>query len=333
MSAARDQIAAIEANKTVIMGLHTENIVVSPQVNEIKDLDDKGSFGGFLNVFSNPSSPDLERDYFDKETDFWLNNGEGKSAVIYAHGSDKELGTTRLDDGFASLVMKDAGVWLETQLKKRNKYEEMVHQLAKKGKLGLSSGTASHLVEREKVDAKGNKPVNHIKQWPLGLDATLTPTPAEPRTSVTPLKDITSPELKSIAADILQGESASDEKVMSIMDRIRVIANDFKDALSDPDNWRVRRSNVFDDFIITQNRDSRKLFRVEYSGSVDDGFSFQPRSEWTEVVKDEQFVARSVNKTLDDINELIKHRDGADKSEKDLDSLFDDMNQMIQDHA
>ncbi len=53
------------------------------------------------------------------------------------------------------------------------------------GQLGWSSGTAAHLVEREEAGEAWK-----IKMWPLGLDASLTPTPAEPRNKVIPLKSL-----------------------------------------------------------------------------------------------------------------------------------------------
>jgi HK97 family phage major capsid protein len=65
----------------------------------------------------------------------------------------------------------------------RDEYEQAIFEMAKAGKLGWSSGTASHLVEHEAVGKSW-----WIKSWPLGLDASLTPTPCEPRTRAVPLK-------------------------------------------------------------------------------------------------------------------------------------------------
>ena len=320
--------------------LETNTISVSPQVNEIKDLDDKGSYGGFLVLYGSPESTDLEQDFFGsyngKETNFWLEDGKGKTPVLYGHGGDEVFGTKRLDKGFGRLVKKDAGVWMETQLQKRNKYEEYVHKLAKEGKLGLSSGTATHLVEKSEVETgdKSNKTANFISQWPLGLDGTLTPTPAEPRIGIQQLKDIESPSLKSIAQDILDGKGNSELKAMSVMDRLSVVRKDFREKFdSDTREFRISMNDIFDNFIVVHNRDTRKLFKVEYDGSVESGHSFQPRSEWTEVTEDRRFVARSVSKQLDDAMSLIKHRNGADTSEKDVGSLFDEMNQMLKEDA
>jgi HK97 family phage major capsid protein len=51
--------------------------------------------------------------------------------------------------------------------------------------MGWSSGTAGHLVEREEKGASA-----HILHWPLGLDASITPTPAEYRNSAVSLKSL-----------------------------------------------------------------------------------------------------------------------------------------------
>ena len=94
---------------------------------------------------------------------------------------DASLGLRRL--GKADLRTDDAGVWAETQLALRDAYERRIYGLAEAGKLGWSSGTAAHLVKREPVGG-----AMKIMHWPLGLDASLTPTPAEPRNTVVALK-------------------------------------------------------------------------------------------------------------------------------------------------
>lgn len=148
---------------------------------EVKALGD-GRVGGYLVRFSKAEDPDLDGDYFDADTDFDPFDGEGKSTVYYHHGQNATLKRRKL--GHADLrTDDDVGVWAETQLAMRDAYERLLYQWAEEGKLGWSSGTASHLVERTKA---GN--AYHIDRWPLGLDASLTPTPSEPRNTVIPLK-------------------------------------------------------------------------------------------------------------------------------------------------
>lgn len=138
-----------------------------------------GRVGGYLVRFSSDRSPDLEGDFFTAETDFGAHE---KSLTFYHHGLDVKLGRRVLDPA-ATMKKDEAGVWVEAQLQLRDEYEKAVYGLATQGKLGWSSGTASHLVEREAVGK-----AMWIKRWPLGLDASLTPTPAEPRNSVMTLK-------------------------------------------------------------------------------------------------------------------------------------------------
>src|SRR3990167_5433071 len=78
----------------------------------------------------------------------------------------------------------DVGVWIKGQLYLRDEYEKAIEaDMIGKGKAGWSSGTASHLVERKTTGRS-----SHIISWPLGLDASVTPTPVEYRNSVISLK-------------------------------------------------------------------------------------------------------------------------------------------------
>lgn len=144
-----------------------------------------GRVGGHLVLFGSPETPDAseERDYFTPDTDFDLEMTT-KSRVLYQHGLDPKLGNRKI--GVGELKIDDAGVWVEAQLKLRDEYEQAIYKLAEDGKLGWSSGTASHLVRRERQPNGTNK----IVAWPLGLDASLTPTPAEPRTKAVALKSL-----------------------------------------------------------------------------------------------------------------------------------------------
>lgn len=139
-----------------------------------------GKVGGWGVLFSTAEDPDLARDYFDAQTDF----GPHKTSLVwYDHRLDESV--RHVLDPAATLEVKAEGVWVEAQLAMRTEYEKDIMALAEAGKLGWSSGTASHLVERE-ADGKSR----HIKRWPLGLDMSLTPTPCEPRTLAVPLKSL-----------------------------------------------------------------------------------------------------------------------------------------------
>jgi len=146
--------------------------------SEVKALDN-GKLGGYLVLFGDKNTPDLEGDFFTKDTNF---GPHSKTLVWYDHCFDPVM-SDRLLDSEATLQVKDAGVWVEAQLKMRDEYEKAIFEMAQANVLGWSSGTASHLVRRTSVEK-----AKSIDSWPLGLDASITPCPAEPRTRVFPIK-------------------------------------------------------------------------------------------------------------------------------------------------
>lgn len=139
----------------------------------IKSTNDKGGIGGHLVLFGDPKSKDLYGDFFTGETDFDLHDGQ-KSAVYYQHGFDFHFKSNVLSR--ATLGADDVGIWIEAQLDIHDEYMEALSDLISEGLMGWSSGTAGHLVEAER---RGK--AYWIKRWPLGLDASITPNPADPR--------------------------------------------------------------------------------------------------------------------------------------------------------
>jgi hypothetical protein len=139
-----------------------------------------GKIAGYLVRFTDPASPDLAGEYFTKNTDFDC-EFPFKSTIYYNHGLDKNLKRRKL--GKVEMKMDDVGIWVEGQLEERDEYEKAIAQMAIAGKLGWSSGTASHLTERKSVNG-----ATEITMWPLGLDASVTPTPCEPRNAVVSIK-------------------------------------------------------------------------------------------------------------------------------------------------
>jgi len=148
----------------------------------VKAMAEEGRVGGYLVLWGNPESRDLQGEYFTKDTDFhldWFNN----RPVLYQHGLDKTMKSTRIGE-LVSLTKDDAGIWAEAQLDMRNHYVQKVWELAQRGVFGWSSGSLSHL-----VSVKGMQ----IEEWPL-IEGSLTPTPADPRTfaGIQPLKALIS---------------------------------------------------------------------------------------------------------------------------------------------
>jgi hypothetical protein len=191
--------------------------------SEVK-ADADGKVSGYLITFTGQQDPDLARDYFTKSTDFGVDEWPSYSSVYYDHAQDTHLKLRRL--ARASLKMDDAGIWAEAQLSRRDAYEEKIYELARKGKLGWSSGTAAHLVERE-ADGEAKR----IVSWPLGLDASLTPTPCEPR-NVVSVKSY----YEGLAAASEVADLASEEDSVTIrVEEIKTVRQ-FEQYLRD-DGW------------------------------------------------------------------------------------------------
>lgn len=142
----------------------------------VKALGD-GRIGGQLVRQTKRGDYDLTGDRFTDATDY---GPYTDVPVFYNHAQDPVIGKRIL--ATARLSKNDAGVWAETQLLMRDEYEREIYKLAEAGRLGWSSGTAAHLVERA-PEGKGFA----IKAWPI-VEASLTPTPAEPRNSAVTLK-------------------------------------------------------------------------------------------------------------------------------------------------
>ncbi|MEL7433222.1 MAG: phage major capsid protein, partial [Chloroflexota bacterium] len=147
-------------------------------VKTLHDSDEAGRVGGYLVVWGDADTRDLQGEYFTPTTDFALDWYEERP-MLYQHGLDGNLKAAvigRIDH----LRVDDTGIWAEAQLDMHKRYVRAVQRLVEKGVLHWSSGSVSHLVE---VTDEGQ-----IKRWPL-VEGSLTPTPAEPRlTDVRTLK-------------------------------------------------------------------------------------------------------------------------------------------------
>ncbi len=146
---------------------------------EVKAYDD-GWTGGYLVTFGEPDLSTM-RDVFTKaDTNFDINPENDISAVYYHHGLDPVLKRKKLGPENAQIGIDDVGVWIKHQLDLRDPYEAGIHKLAQMGKLGWSSGTLPHLVERKAIEDNAHL----VTSWPLGKDASYTPIPAHWRNAV-----------------------------------------------------------------------------------------------------------------------------------------------------
>lgn len=149
-----------------------------------------GKVGGHLVLFSTANDPDLTRDFFDTNTDFDIEEESKSVRVLYDHGRDPVLKARKLGRG--TVKIDDVGVWIETQLTMRDEYEKAIYKLAESGKLGWSSGSAPHLVQKEAMGKSF-----YVKSWPL-IEGSLTIRPTEPRTSAIALKSVEHVDLETL---------------------------------------------------------------------------------------------------------------------------------------
>ena len=185
---------------------NNENDMLLTFGSEIKALGD-GKVGGFLVRFTDAKSADLDGDFFDASTDYGIETGD-RLPVYYNHGLDSTLKRRRI--GRAQVDVQDVGVWVEAQLEMRDEYERAIYALIEKGKVGWSSGSMPHLVERE--PQKGG--ASRITSWPLG-EASITPTPAAGAelTRVQPLK---SWQEQAVTLDLkASGDGATDKATVT----------------------------------------------------------------------------------------------------------------------
>jgi hypothetical protein len=148
-----------------------------------------GHIGGYLVRFTDKNSPDLAGDYFDADTDFGF-EGEIKSPVFLNHRLPLETANgkkiaVKEKIGEATLKKADDGIVIDAILYERKRYEKALKEM------GWSSGTASHLSDRTKMGKSF-----HVDVWPLGLDASITPTPCDPN-NICSLKSYSAAALKS----------------------------------------------------------------------------------------------------------------------------------------
>ena len=219
----------------------------------------EGRVGGYLITFSDAASPDLTGEYFTKDTDYDLVDGDTRS-VYYAHGMDEQFGVKKI--GRFTAKTDAVGIWVEAQLNLRDEYEQAIAGLAAKGKLGWSSGAPAHLVARKAVETKAGATVREITHWPIA-EASLTPTPAEPRNGAVAMKSLPALlglEPRNQTKALPAGMSYDDLRAL-LQDELN---EDFPDDDDDPDSWSrgLWIRDVYDDAVVYA--DGEDLFRRTY---------------------------------------------------------------------
>jgi hypothetical protein len=135
-----------------------------------KAIGDDGLVGGYLVKFGGEGDLSQWRDVFTPDTNYGKHT---KTDVWVHHRMLPGLGKKQLTNQ-AEIGIDEEGVFIKHLLDLRNSYEAKLYGMVQAGKLGWSSGTAPHLMERKALgDGR-----HEITQWILGLDASYTPTPA-----------------------------------------------------------------------------------------------------------------------------------------------------------
>ena len=157
-------------------------------------------------LFGDADHPDASpfKDFFTKDTDFWLKyfgpsrpmiydhslidmgmvksfekaaqSAEEKAAVVELGAAMKELAGQPIIGEWSAARLDPLGLWVDGELDKARRYADYIKRMVDAGILRLSSDSASHLVMRERQLNGANK----VLRWPL-FGVSVTTHAAEPR--------------------------------------------------------------------------------------------------------------------------------------------------------
>jgi HK97 family phage major capsid protein len=174
-------------------------------MNNVKSLGDN-KLGGYGIIFNHT---DLTGDTFTKNTELGFDRNPIGMPVYYAHNVESikgKIGTVTHYD------IDDVGVWFELELDKSNKYLDAIQKLASNKRLGLSTGSLPHTLDK---DDNGN-----IKTWITG-ELSLTVTPAEHKTiGISSIKSLEESEKETMSDERMD---ALEESMKSYSDKIDTI--------------------------------------------------------------------------------------------------------------
>lgn len=186
----------------------------------------EGKVGGYGVYFTSELQPDLDGEFFTKETNFELED-RTTLPLYFGHATDPVMKKQKL--GKATFKQDEQGIWFDVQLNLRDRWLKKIYELAQQGKLSFSSGAIGHLVE--KVQKAG---AVWLKTWPIG-EMSFTPCPAAPYgTEVMALKFYREPSLK----EMVRRSTLSDvELLREEGERIRERALATLEGTPSPDRW------------------------------------------------------------------------------------------------
>lgn len=266
-----------------------ELIAIGDEVKATKLDNGDVRLGGYLIRFADDSTPDLTGDYFTKNTDF----GEANQSLgWFNHRMPVEFEGKRIRHKeqlpIVELTKDNIGVFAEIVIGARNEYERTIAELGMKGKLSWSSGTAPHLVERKSV-----KNAQEITLWKLGLDASLTPTPAEPRSTnnlvtikslmehnemdTNEIKSAVDEAVKSALAAKAEADKAEAEKLAAIKSAEEA---GYQKAIKDVADRKAPAFNTKTELGFSEEKDAVPAFKHWLGTGQTNGGLIKPDSTW-----------------------------------------------------
>lgn len=218
-------------------------IAFGGEIKALEEKDGKGGFEGYLVRYSDSENPDLVGDYFTKSTELYLEDG-AVIPVLYDHGLNATLKRRKI--GRARVEYTDVGLFVKGELDLRDDFEKAVYnELVKKGKTGLSSGAASHMVTRKKSNKKG---VHEIVSWGTA-EASITPAHTELENTVeattTTLKSYMETREDPMDSEIfVETKSEDDVEIEEEVSLDRPMKGIYESKLSEitPDTWQLRNT-------------------------------------------------------------------------------------------
>lgn len=212
----------------------------------------EGKVGGYLVRWGGNGDVDLTGDYFTKDTDLGISEGD-RLPVYFEHGYDPVIKSRKLGRGEIQRF-DDIGVWFEAQLELRDEYERKIYELAEAGKLGWSSQAGGSLVAKE-----AGMGGTFIATWPLA-EATLTKSPAEYRNTAIPLKSIY-PDAEETAEEPTDHEEdhmAEETKMAPSIDVEAIVKGAVADALKMYESAQPKVKGGYD-VEVTEDETDRSL--------------------------------------------------------------------------
>jgi hypothetical protein len=178
----------------------TDRTLVYPG-SEVKALG-SGRVAGYLVRFGDPTSADVQGDYFTAETYFGRALKAGTD-IVWHHGIAKDGPGAILKNsviGDAVLTMKQDGLWAEGTLQTDIKGVDSIYNDVASGKVGWSSGSVDRLVQREPTEGK-----TAVKSWPI-IEASLSYKPVDPRNKAIAIKalDYDTPSDQPVAGGLVE---------------------------------------------------------------------------------------------------------------------------------